>query len=116
TGRILWRLEVPPGGNYGVPTQVWKEDWLLLSGLMLKLNRDKPGASILWPDELRAARIYLSDTSTPLLQDGRVFSPTSKGQILCLDAATGKQLWQADQVTEPKGGASIHLTLVPSIH
>ena len=103
------------GPNYTVATPVWKDDWLLLSGLMLKLNRDKPGVSILWPEELRPLRIYVSDTSTPLLQDGLVFSPTSKGQLLCLDAATGKQLWQADQVSESKSGASIHLTAVPSI-
>jgi outer membrane protein assembly factor BamB len=88
---------------------------LLLGGLMLKLQRDKPGASILWPDELRPLRIYVSDTSTPLLQDGLVFSPTRKGELLCLDAVSGKQLWQADQVSESKSGASIHMTAVPSI-
>jgi hypothetical protein len=115
TGRILWRQDVPIWGNYAVPTPVWKDDLLLMSGLMLKLNRDKPGASVLWPDELRPLRIYLSDTSTPLLQDGLVFSPTRKGELLCLDAITGKQLWQADQVSETKNGASIHMTAVPSI-
>ncbi|HKS38532.1 MAG TPA: PQQ-binding-like beta-propeller repeat protein [Verrucomicrobiae bacterium] len=115
TGRILWRQSVPPAGNYAVSTPAWKDDLLLLSGLMLKLYGDKPGVSVLWPDEMRPLRIYVSDTSTPLLQDGLVFSPTSKGQLLCLDAATGKQLWQADQVSESKSGASIHMTAVPGI-
>lgn len=115
TGRILWRQALPPGGNYAVPTPVWKDEWLLLSGLMLKLDRDQPGASVLWPDEMRPSRIYLSETSTPLLQGGQVFSPTSQGHILCLDAATGKQLWQADQISDSKSGASIHITAVPSI-
>ena len=115
TGQVLWRQNIPPGGNYAVPTPVWKDDLLLLSGLMLKLHRDKPGASVLWPDEMRPLRIYASDTSTPLLQDGLVFAPTSKGQLLCLDATTGKQLSQADQVSESKSGASIHMTAVPSI-
>jgi outer membrane protein assembly factor BamB len=115
TGRILWRQEIPIWGNYAVPTPVWKDDLLLLSGLMLKLQRDKPGASILWPDELRPLRIYVSDTSTPLLQDGLVFSPTRKGELLCLDATTGKQLWQSNGVSETSSGASIHITAVPSI-
>ena len=115
TGRILWRQEIPAGGNYAVPTPMWKDDLLLLSGLMLKLHRDKPGASVLWPDEMRPLRIYASDTSTPLLQDGLVFSPTSKGRLLCLDAITGKQLWQTGQVSESTSGASIHMTAVPSI-
>jgi outer membrane protein assembly factor BamB len=115
TGRIHWRQEVPIWGNYAVPTPVWKGDSLLLSGLMLKLNREKPGASILWPDELRPLRIYVSDTSTPLLQDGLVFSPTRKGELLCLDATTGKQLWQTNGISESTSGASIHMTAVPSI-
>jgi outer membrane protein assembly factor BamB len=115
TGRILWRQDVPIWGNYAVPTPVWKDDLLLMSGLMLKLDRDKPGASVLWPDELRPLRIYVSDTSTPLLQDGLVFSPTRKGELLCLDATSGKQLWQANGVSESTSGASIHMTAVPSI-
>ena len=116
TGSILWRENVPEWGNYAVPTPVWKDDLLLLSGLMLKLHRDKPGASILWPDDLRPLRIYISDTSTPLLQDGLVFSSTRKGEILCLDATTGKQLWQTNGVSESTSGASIHMTAVPGIH
>lgn len=115
TGHILWRQNVPIWGNYAVPTPVWKDELLLLCGVMLKLDRDKPGASLLWPQELRPARIYLSDTSTPLLQDGLVFLPTSKGQILCLEANTGKQLWQTNDVSESKSGASIHMTAVPGI-
>ena len=115
TGRILWRQDVPIFGNYAVPTPVWKDDWLLMSGLMLKLNRDQPGASVLWPDEMRPLRIYVSDTSTPLLQDGLVFLPTRKGELLCLDAITGKQLWQTNGVSESSSGASIHMAAVPSI-
>lgn len=115
TGGILWRQEVPIWGNYAVPTPVWKDDLLLLSGLMLKLQRDKPGASVLWPDELRPLNIYVSDTSTPLLQDGLVFSPTRKGELLCLDATTGKQLWQTNGISESSSGASIHITAVPGI-
>jgi len=116
TGRIIWRQTVNAGPSYTVATPVWKEDRLLLGGLMLKLNNDKPGVSVLWPAYLRPSVVHGSDTSTPLLQDGLVFSPNGKGQLLCLDAATGKQLWLADQVTELKGGASIHLTAAPGIH
>jgi outer membrane protein assembly factor BamB len=115
TGRILWRQPVNTGGTYTVATPVWKKDRLLLGGLMLKLTPDAPGVSVLWPEEQRPLRIHISDTSTPLIQDGLVFSPTSKGQLLCLNAVTGKELWKAEQVTALKSGASIHLTAVPSI-
>ena len=115
TGRILWRLNVASSGNYAVPTPVWKDDLLLLDGLMLKLSSDKPGASILWPEDTRPLRIHHSDTSTPLLQNGLVFSHLSKGHLVCRTASTGKQLWQADQISESKSGGSIHMTAVPSI-
>jgi outer membrane protein assembly factor BamB len=115
TGEIIWRESVNAGQSYTVATPVWKGDRLLLGGLMLRLAPDKPGISILWPEELRPSRINVSDTSTPLLQDGLVFAPTSKGQILCLDATTGKQLWQRDRVSESNSGASIHMTAAPAI-
>ena len=115
TGTILWRQPVNAGQAYTAATPVWQEDRLLLSGLMLKLTTEKPGVSILWPEELKPSLINVSDTSTPLVQEGLVFSPTSKGQLLCLDAATGKQLWQTNGVSESSSGASIHMTAVPSI-
>ena len=32
------------------------------------------------------------------------------GELVCLEPATGKQVWTTDRVTDLKGGASIHLT------
>ncbi|HEX5272824.1 MAG TPA: PQQ-binding-like beta-propeller repeat protein [Gemmataceae bacterium] len=109
TGKTYWRepLKTPAAG--AVATPVVDEDRLLVGGLMLKLAPDKPAASVLWP--VRAAdRRPLSNTSTALLSGGHVFSANSSGELACLDAATGKPVWQTDKVTDPKGGASIHLT------
>jgi outer membrane protein assembly factor BamB len=115
TGEILWRQPVNTGGTYAVATPVWKDDRLLLGGLMLQLASDKPGASILWPAEPRPSGVLVSYTSSGLIQDGLVFCPTYKGQLRCLDAATGKQRWQVEKITEPSSGASIHLTAAPCI-
>jgi len=115
TGEILWRQPVNTGGTYSVATPVWKEDRLLVGGLMLQLAADKPGVSVLWPTELRPSRILVSYTSTAIMQDGLVFSPTAKGELRCLDASTGKQLWQVENLTEQNSGASIHLTAAPAI-
>jgi outer membrane protein assembly factor BamB len=113
TGGILWREPVNSGETYAVSTPVSKGDRLLLGGLMLQLASDKPGASVVWPAELRPSKVLVSYTSTALLQDGLVLSPTSKGQLRCLDAATGRQRWQVDKLTDSSSGASIHLTAVP---
>jgi len=39
-----------------------------------------------------------------------VYSAKSSGELVCLEASTGKQLWGTTNVTESKFGASIHLT------
>ncbi len=107
TGKTWWRQRNPIT-DYAVATPVCSDGMLLLSGLMLKLDPDKPDASMLWPDKL--SRQVLSNTSTPLLQDGYVYSGKSSGQFVCLEANTGKEVWQSDKVTDVKSGASMHLT------
>jgi outer membrane protein assembly factor BamB len=114
TGVILWRQPVNTGGTYAVATPVWEKDRLLLGGLMLQLATDKPAASVVWPAELRPSRILVSHTSTALMHDGLILAPTSKGEVRCLDATTGKQLWQADKVSESNSGGSIHITAAVS--
>src|SRR4029450_12174791 len=89
---------------------VFQKDLLLLGGLMMKLDADKPGGSILWPQTARMAKRVLSNTSTPLLLDGNVYSARSNGEFVYLDGKTGEQVWQIDKVTDLKGGASVHLT------
>ena len=76
----------------------------------MKLDRDKPAASVLWPQSRAVAGRVLSNTSTPLILGDCVFSAKSSGQFVCLDVGTGEQLWETDKVTALKGGASIHLT------
>jgi hypothetical protein len=44
---------------------------------MMKLDENKPGASILWPDTKAVSRRICSNTSTPLLQGRQVFSAKS---------------------------------------
>src|SRR5262249_25273621 len=56
------------------------------------------------------SRRILSNTSTALVRGDYVFSAKSSGQFVCLEARTGKQVWQTDKVTDLKGGASIHPT------
>ena len=39
-----------------------------------------------------------------------MFSAKSSGELICLEASTGKQVWESTKVTDLKNGASIHLT------
>ena len=77
---------------------------------MLKLAQEKPAASILWPENTAILKRILSNTSTALLQGDYVFSAKTSGELICLEAGTGKEVWQTNSVTDLKNGSSIHLT------
>ena len=77
---------------------------------MMKLDPAKPAAAVLWPESKSPSRRNLSNTSTPILRGDYVFSARTSGHLVCLEAATGKELWRTDKVTELGSGASIHLT------
>lgn len=112
-GAIYWREPTVSGGSPGfsaVSTPVVHEDRLLVSGLMFRLEKNNPSAKVLWPDTPSGTRRILSDTSTPLFRDDFVYSPRSGGDFVCLDAASGRELWQTNTVTALQTGASVHMT------
>jgi outer membrane protein assembly factor BamB len=110
TGKTYWRERLLTSSDFVVSTPVFHDNLLLIGGLMLKLDPDKPAASVLWPNTKTVSRRILSNTSTALVHDGYVFSAKSYGQFVCLEATTGKQVWETDKVADLKGGASIHPT------
>jgi outer membrane protein assembly factor BamB len=73
----------------------------------LKLDAGKPAVSVLWPETKTVSRRILSNTSTALLRGEYVFSAKTSGELVCLEAGTGKQVWQTNTVTDLKNGSSI---------
>jgi outer membrane protein assembly factor BamB len=110
TGKAYWRLPLVTSNNDAVASPVFYGGLLLVGGLMLRLDPDKPAASVLWPKARAVSRRILSNTSTAALLGGHVYSARSSGELVCLEANTGKQVWATGKVTDLKGGASIHLT------
>ncbi|HVC94425.1 MAG TPA: PQQ-binding-like beta-propeller repeat protein [Pirellulales bacterium] len=112
TGKPYWREKFNAGGSAGVvPTPVISGSRLLVNGLMLNLDADKLGASVLWP--ARPPDRLLSSTSTGLLLNDYLYCGEKSGQLVCREASTGKEVWQTDKATDSNRGsrASIHLTL-----
>jgi outer membrane protein assembly factor BamB len=110
TGETYWREAMVTSSNDSIPTPVVQKNRLLISGLMFELDPTQPAARVLWPETMSASKRILSNTSTPLLQGDYVYSAKSSGELVCLEAGTGKQVWGTTNVTELKFGASIHLT------
>jgi len=110
TGETYWREMMVTSNNDSIPTPVVQKNRLLISGLMFELNADAPTAKVRWPDTMAPSKRLLSNTSSPMLQGDYVYSAKSSGELVCLEAGTGKQVWGTTNVTELKFGASIHLT------
>jgi outer membrane protein assembly factor BamB len=109
-GTTYWRQRLLTSGEYAVSTPVFHKDRLLIGGLMFQLDSDQPAATVLWPASKAPSRRIFSHTSTALLLSDHLFSAKSSGELICLEADTGKSVWEATNVTDLKNGASIHLT------
>lgn len=109
-GKTYWRQRLATSSEYAVSTPVFYKDRLLIGGLMFQLDSDKPGAAVLWPASKVPARRIFSHTSTALFRGDHLFSAKSSGELICVEASTGKQVWETDKVTGLKQGASIHMT------
>lgn len=110
TGAIYWREALKTTNNDDNATPVWSGDRLLVSGLMFRLAADRPGATVIWPENRGVAHRVLSSTSSPVIDGDVVYSATNRGELVCLDARTGARLWSTDRVTARKTGPSIHIT------
>ena len=109
TGATWWREPLRTPGDSAVATPVYSDHRLLVGGLMMKLEADRPAASVIWPADKSLKQRILSNTSTALLRGEYVYSAKTSGELVCLDAATGRELWHTDAVTAPGNGSSIHL-------
>lgn len=111
TGKTWWRQELSVAGTLAsVPTPVIKGDLLLISGLMFQLDSTKPAAKVLWPASITGTKRILSQTSIPAILGNHVFSGKMPGKLVCLEARTGQQVWETDQVTNKSQGSTIQLT------
>ena len=111
TGRVWWREELATREDYAVATPVYSGGRLLISGLMFQLDSQQPAVSLLWPENKALSQRVLSHTCMPMILGHNVFAGKIGGRLVCLDANTGKQIWETDKVTSPGNGATIHLTL-----
>ncbi|MEO6184180.1 MAG: PQQ-binding-like beta-propeller repeat protein [Verrucomicrobiota bacterium] len=110
SGETYWREPMVTSDNDSIPTPVAQKNRLLISGLMYELNADQPTAKVLWPESKAPSKRLLSNTSTAMLRDDYIYSAKSNGELVCLEAGTGNQVWGTTNVTKLQTGASIHLT------
>lgn len=109
-GHIYWHELMTTSNNDDAAMPVFWDNHLLVSGLMLELSGPPPAASFRWPENRTAAKRILSNTSTPLPQGEYIYTCRSPGELVCLEAATGKQVWSTTNITTLKNGGAINIT------
>ncbi len=109
-GHTFWREPMVTSNNDSVAMPVFQGNRLLVSGLMLDVSANPPAAVFRWPEIRTPSKRILSNTSMPVLEGEYIFSARGPGELVCLEAATGRQLWSTNSLTALKNGASIHIT------
>ena len=108
-GHVFWREPMSTSGNDSAATPVFQGTRLLVSGLMVDVSADPPAANILWPEIRAPSKRVLSNTSTAMWRGDHIYTAKGYGDLVCLEAATGRQIWSTNSVTGSKNGASIHI-------
>ncbi len=109
TGATYWEQPFDAGMGLSIATPVKGGDFLLVShylngSMMMRLNNDRPTATMLWKGQSRSELPGETDglhslITTPLIAGDYVYGVGSYGELRGLDARTGERLWMSRKMT-----------------
>jgi outer membrane protein assembly factor BamB len=110
SGKVYWTEKSNARAGMTIPMPRQEGDRLLVScfyngSMMLKLATDRPAAEVLWmgkhflrprpgSEEPQNTDGLHCVMSTPVFKGDYIYGIDSYGQLRCVEAATGKRLWQ----------------------
>src|SRR5262249_21116970 len=100
-GKVYWSEKFPLQAALSIPTPRLDGDKLFVTAfyngsLMLKLDPDKPAASVLWKIKGRSEKSDQTEAlhsimCTPYIKDGHIYGVCSYGELRCLKEDTGER-------------------------
>jgi outer membrane protein assembly factor BamB len=110
TGKVYWEHPFKVDTGLTVATPVFSGNRLLVSSFyngsrMFRLDPHRPLAELLWKgksdSEIDTDGLHAL-VNTPVIQGDYVYGICSYGQFRCLDARTGKRVWETLEVTKER--------------
>ncbi len=108
TGEVHWKEDWETLYGMSVATPVRHGNYLLVTqfyggSLMMKLDQDRPGASLLWKGQSRSEMPGETDglhsmITTPIMEGNHVYGVCSYGELRALSAVTGERVWVSDEM------------------
>jgi len=107
TGRILWSQPFKLEAGLSVATPVLSNHGLLVSSFyngsrMYRLDADNPASELIWKgnsdSEIQTDGLH-SLVTTPVVVGDYIYGVGSYGHLRCLDARTGKRIWETTELT-----------------
>jgi len=96
TGRLLWSVPLDPNYAMSIVTPRQLGRYLFVGGIvnksaLLRLSSSPPAADVVWRGkrELGIGPVMV----TPMLEDEYLYGVDGKGELRCVELATGEQLW-----------------------
>lgn len=109
TGKVYWSVPLAPSYGMSIMAPRQEGDYLFAGGIgfisaLLKLDADKPGASVVWRGKPKMS-IYPVN-STPLIEDGFLFGVDQPGALMAVKLHSGERLWETFAPVTGDGKAS----------
>jgi outer membrane protein assembly factor BamB len=110
TGKVYWQQPWRMNVGLNVATPVIRANRVFLSSfyngpMMLELDEGKPAAKLLWKgsseSEINTDGLHAL-INTPVIDGDYIYGVCSYGQFRCLNASTGKRIWETLDVTREK--------------
>jgi outer membrane protein assembly factor BamB len=116
-GKVYWshRLATYQGMSIAVPRKLGESLFLTAypdTALMLRLDPDRPAATVAWRGDKKKTTGLYSVFGTPHFEDGHLYGVSSGGRLCCVSAATGERLWETLEPHGPKPAASAQCFLI----
>ncbi|MFT5301208.1 MAG: outer membrane protein assembly factor BamB [Mariniblastus sp.] len=102
SGELYWSVKMAPAYAMSIVAPIHHGEHLLVTALsggsaLLKLNSDKPGASVVW----RGKGLH-PDHNPPIVHEGHIYGVDVKGRLRCIEMIPGKRIWE-NLATAPNG-------------